>query len=566
MHSTFLRCLLILLCLSSFGVDAQVRTTVPVRALPPDLNEITRRAGMIFAGTVLQIEPVRAPSSDQVASVQITIKVEQAVRGARSGQTLSFRESVGLWTSCARYRVGQRLMLFLYAPSTLGLTSPVGGRAGEFAIDRDGRIVSVRHSRRRFACRLSPYTSTSTEPFLCGISRGWSAACERNEPMKRMIHFHVPPVEQTMKPPAACAKLRTELPPKSRWRDWRLLAYIAGAILFLIALEEIARAGGPQYVAGVGYFGAGLAGKPITWANGAITYYTDLGNLSPLLAGTDADAFVADAFSRWTSVPTAAVSAARGGQLAEDVSGANVILNADRTISMPIDIQPSATNKPVAIVYDADGAVTDALVGTGASTDCFTNATFGGIDAFTTDGHFAHALVILHGKCATTSTSLPDLKYRLVRVLGQVFGLGWSQLNVNAITGTPQADGRRLAGFPVMHAQDLPSCVPISKCYPLADQPKMDDRAALARLYPVTDDNLSAYPGTQVFAEGTGRIRGSVYFTDANGNPAQPMQGVNVIARWVDPGTHQASGRYAAASRVGLPFFGQRRECDHWVQ
>jgi IPT/TIG domain-containing protein len=374
--------------------------------------------------------------------------------------------------------------------------------------------------------------------------------------MKRMIHFHVRPMEQRMKPPSACAKLTTERPPQSRRHHWRLVAYVAGAILFLIALVEIARAGGPQYVAGVGYFDNGLAGKPVTWANGAITYYTDLGNLSPLLAGRDADAFVADAFSRWTSISTAAVSAARGGQLAEDVSGANVLFNADRTISMPIDIQPSATNKPIAIVYDADGAVTDALIGTGASTDCFTNATFGGMDAFNTDGHFAHALVILDGRCATTSSSLPDLKYRLVRVLGQIFGLGWSQLNVNAVTGTPQPTADALAGLPVMHAQDLPSCVPISKCYPLADQPKMDDRAALARLYPVTDDNLPECPGKQVFAESTGRIHGSVYFTDANGNRTQPMQGVNVVARWVDPGTHQPSGRYAAASVSGYLFSG----------
>ena len=155
MHSTFLRCLLILLSLTSIvSVDAQVRTTVPVRALPPDFNEITRRAGMIFAGTVLQIEPVRAPSSDQVASVQITIRVEQGVRGARSGQTLSFREWAGLWTPGARYRVGQRLMLFLYAPSTLGLTSPVGGRSGEFAVDRDGRIVLSPGQQQ--AIRVSP--------------------------------------------------------------------------------------------------------------------------------------------------------------------------------------------------------------------------------------------------------------------------------------------------------------------------------------------------------------------------------------------------------------------------
>jgi hypothetical protein len=96
---------------------------------------------MIFTGKVLRIEPVRATSPDEVASVQITVQVEQGVRGARSGQTLSFREWAGLWTPGARYRVGQRLMLFLYAPSTLGLTSPVGGRSGEFAIDREGRIV-----------------------------------------------------------------------------------------------------------------------------------------------------------------------------------------------------------------------------------------------------------------------------------------------------------------------------------------------------------------------------------------------------------------------------------------
>ena len=155
MHSTFLRCLLILLSLTSMvGVDAQVGATVPVRVLPPDLNEITRRAGMIFSGTVLQIEPIRAPSSDQVASVQITIRVEQAVRGARSGETLSFREWAGLWTPGARYRVGQRLMLFLYAPSTLGLTSPVGGRSGEFAVDRDGRIVLSPEQQQ--AIRVSP--------------------------------------------------------------------------------------------------------------------------------------------------------------------------------------------------------------------------------------------------------------------------------------------------------------------------------------------------------------------------------------------------------------------------
>jgi hypothetical protein len=325
------------------------------------------------------------------------------------------------------------------------------------------------------------------------------------------------------------------------------------ALLLPVAIE-LARAGGPQYVAGVSFFDAGQAGKPVTWAGGIIRYYTDQGNLSSTVATTAADALVADAFSRWTSIPTAAVSATRAGQLAEDVNGTNVILNSDLSITMPLDVEPTAINQPVGVIYDADGKVTDALMGSGASADCFINAAFGGVDAFSNDGHFAHALVVLDGKCAQLSSDLPDLKYRLVRVLGRILGLGWSQLNLNAITGRPSQE--ELAGLPVMHQQDLPSCVPISLCYPNADLPKMDDRAALSRLYPVTGDNLGNFSGKQVFAANRVRIRGSVFFRDANGNAAQPMQGVNVVARWMNPATGQPSGTYAASSVSGFLFAG----------
>ena len=61
----------------------------------------------------------------------------------------------------------------------------------------------------------------------------------------------------------------------------------------------------------------------------------------------------------------------------------------------------------------------------------------GGPDAFTPDAQIAHALVILDGLCAQTTSQLPELQYRLVRALGKVFGLGWSQLNLNVITGAP---------------------------------------------------------------------------------------------------------------------------------
>ena len=116
----------------------------------------------------------------------------------------------------------------------------------------------------------------------------------------------------------------------------------------------------------------------MTWANGAISYYTDQGNLSALLPGSSADAFVANAFAAWTSIPTAAVSTMHAGQLAEDVSGANVMAAAN-TLNMPSDILASAIDTPVGIVYDADGSVTDALLGTGASNSsfCANNGVFG---------------------------------------------------------------------------------------------------------------------------------------------------------------------------------------------
>jgi len=85
------------------------------------------------------------------------------------------------------------------------------------------------------------------------------------------------------------------------------------SIILTIVLSQLSWAGGPRYVAGVSYFDAGTKGVPLTWAQGAITYYTDQGNLSPALPGPGADALVADAFSQWTSIATAAVSATHAG-------------------------------------------------------------------------------------------------------------------------------------------------------------------------------------------------------------------------------------------------------------
>ena len=120
------------------------------------------------------------------------------------------------------------------------------------------------------------------------------------------------------------------------------------------------------------------------------------------------------------------------------------------------DIQPSAVGTPVGIAYDYDGTVTDALLGTGAgsSSQCFFNAAFGGIDNSSSSATLQHALVVLNGQCALQSSQLAEVEYRLVRVLGSVLGVGWSQVNPNVISGTPKPTSDDLAGFPVMHYLD----------------------------------------------------------------------------------------------------------------
>ena len=141
MHRSLFRYLLALwLVVFLSSLCAQVRTTDAARE-PTDLRQLMDRAGLIFAGRVVAVKPVNLASSDQVASLQITVQVEQGIRGPSRGEQVIFREWAGLWSAGERYRVGQRLFLFLYPSSALGLTSPVGGSAGRFPIDESGRIL-----------------------------------------------------------------------------------------------------------------------------------------------------------------------------------------------------------------------------------------------------------------------------------------------------------------------------------------------------------------------------------------------------------------------------------------
>jgi hypothetical protein len=107
----------------------------------PVRHSLTQQSGYIFSGTVKAVERLAPRTKDSVAVMQITFHVDEGLRGARTGQVLVIREWAGLWQGGDRYRPGERVMLFLYPPSKLGLTSPVGGASGQFRVDPGGQVI-----------------------------------------------------------------------------------------------------------------------------------------------------------------------------------------------------------------------------------------------------------------------------------------------------------------------------------------------------------------------------------------------------------------------------------------
>jgi hypothetical protein len=104
------------------------------------LQGLTSKAGYIFVGRVKSVQYVPA-SSGHVPTMKVRFQVEQGLRGVQKGSVLTIRQWAGLWDAGERYRAGERLLLFLYRPSKLGLTSPVAGAQGRFELDENGQVL-----------------------------------------------------------------------------------------------------------------------------------------------------------------------------------------------------------------------------------------------------------------------------------------------------------------------------------------------------------------------------------------------------------------------------------------
>jgi hypothetical protein len=304
----------------------------------------------------------------------------------------------------------------------------------------------------------------------------------------------------------------------------RLRAVWLLATLLLLLGPLTVWAGGPKYVAGVSFFNPAAKGQPVHWAGGKLNYYVDQGPLSGSVSHSQATAMVDAAAAIWSAVPTAGVTLTDKGQLNEDVSGWNIAATAG-AIYQPSDVTPAALSYPLAIIYDADGSVIDAVFGPGTSdpTSCQNSGVLVWMDNINPDATIAHGMVVLNGLCASNDNLLAMMSYELERAFGRILGLDYSQVNPGALQAGV-AGGTQ--GWPVMQP-DSGVCGPAGGvCIPNPASLRFDDIAALNRLYPITAANLAAFPGKKITAANTVSIQGTITFKNGMG-----MQGVNVVAR-----------------------------------
>ncbi len=307
--------------------------------------------------------------------------------------------------------------------------------------------------------------------------------------------------------------------------------------LLLLACQPFLFAGGPKYVAGSTYFNAGLMGQPIHWKNGQLNYFVDQGALSPSLNNQQASAMVDAAAAYWSAVPTAAVALTDAGPLNEDVNGANIAVT-NGVITAPADVTPSATAYPLAVVFDYDGTVINAIFGAGASdpTDCRNNVLFQWLDNLNTDTTIAHGVIVLNGLCANTSQQIALMNADLERAFGRILGLDYAQATDYGAGGTG-------TNWAIMQP-------PPGVLSPGLNPLQSDDVAALSRIYPVTASNQASFPGKQLTAANTISMQGTLTFKNGVG-----MQGVNVVARPLDANGNPMN-QYAVSFVTGSYFGG----------
>jgi hypothetical protein len=163
---------LAVVCMASLSSAQVLDQVVAARALGPHWRKISRTAQVIFSGTVLSVESQPARKGRPLPLIVTKFRVDRAILNVKPGQVLAVREWAGAWATHRAMTRGEHLLLFLYPPSKLGLTSPVGGRLGQIVLNPRGEVAvanSQRYPSRRSAWNTAAEAAIDSAAFTARL-------------------------------------------------------------------------------------------------------------------------------------------------------------------------------------------------------------------------------------------------------------------------------------------------------------------------------------------------------------------------------------------------------------
>ncbi len=245
---------------------------------------------------------------------------------------------------------------------------------------------------------------------------------------------------------------------------------LLAVLLFSSGAASWLYGGGPLYV---------WDGQPVVWA-GPVAYRTDQGYLGEL-TNAEATELVRSSFDVWESVATASISFQHMGQLPMDVTSTN--FNRLNGYDNPI-------------VFDANGTLTDMLLGYGAS-----DAILGFSAPIYDAPRIVGGRTVINGKMVHRD-SLEGVRAVMAHEFGHLIGLHHTQVNLwDAFDDDPENDALVPLMFPLLLEGSRAEA-------------RADDAAWVSYLYPSPD-----------FVSTTASISGQVFRTHGS-----PLTGANLCA------------------------------------